>query len=217
MSRALSEILTPDSAFIFRITHRDNLGAILRSGLHCRSSEEVDPRFVEIGNPEIVSRRHSRRVPIAPGGTLSDYVPFYFTPCTPMLYNIVSGWNGMRQRARAEIIVLVSSLDRVEQVGTDFVVADRNASLMNATITAGRKALNSLPWEKWRARDFKRDVNDPSTMERYQAEALVHRHLPIGALAAIIIHDDVTQVSVKQALSESGVQLPVRLRPDWYP
>jgi hypothetical protein len=37
------------------------------------------PSFVAIGNPDLISRRKYRAVPIAPSGTLVDYVPFYFT------------------------------------------------------------------------------------------------------------------------------------------
>ena len=112
--RPLGEILTIENAFIFRITHRDNLGHVLQHGVHCRNSPDVDPHYVEIGNPDIIGRRQWRSVPKSPGGTLSDYVPFYFTPCTPMLYNIVSGYQGMRQRQRAEIAIILSSLPRLD-------------------------------------------------------------------------------------------------------
>lgn len=146
--RPLSEILTTENAYIFRITHRDNLGHPLRHGIHCRNSPDVDPHFVEIGNPDIIGRRHSRSVPVTPGGTLSDYVPFYFTPCTPMLFNIVSGYQGMRQRQRAEIAIIVSSLPRLDEKGVSHVLADRNASLMHATISSDRALVAVMPWER---------------------------------------------------------------------
>lgn len=213
----LSEILTVENSYIFRITHRDNLGHLLRHGIHCRSSSQVDPRYVEIGNPDIIGRRHSRSVPVPQGGMLSDYVPFYFTPCTPMLYNIVSGYQGMRQRQRAEIAIIVSSLPRLDENEVSYVVADRNASLMHAKISSDRALVTAMPWDQWRARDFRRDPNDPSRMEKYQAEALVHRHLPVAAIMAIITYDRTVQDLVTQEVSNAAVQVSVSVRSDWYP
>ena len=212
----LAEILTPENALIFRITHRDNVGHLLLHGVHCRNSPHVNPNFVEIGNPEIIGKRASRVVPIPPRGTLSDYVPFNFTPCTPMLYNIVSGYQGMPQHQRSEIAIIVSSLDRLDDAGVTYLLADRNATLMQATISEGRALLRDMPWERWRTRDFKRDPNDPSRMERYQAEALVHRHLPISAIRAIITYDATVQALVKQEVSGYSPEIRVSVRADWY-
>lgn len=105
--------LRPDKAFIFRIIHRDNLAWILERGVHCRSAPRVNPAYVDIGNPELINKRNSRQLPMAPGGTLSDYVPFYFTPRSPMLLNIKTGHNGIRQRGNDEILILVSTLYKV--------------------------------------------------------------------------------------------------------
>ena len=98
--------LTPELALIFRLTHVDNLPWILTNGLHCRTSEVQDPDFVEIGNRDLIERRPQRRVPFAPDRTLADYVPFYFTPCTPMLTNIRTGWNNVIRRPPSELVFL---------------------------------------------------------------------------------------------------------------
>jgi ssDNA thymidine ADP-ribosyltransferase, DarT len=42
--------LTQENAYIFRITHIDNVPFILANGIHCRSSTVRDPQFHEIGN-----------------------------------------------------------------------------------------------------------------------------------------------------------------------
>ena len=76
--------LNPSNAFIFRITHIRNVPWTLANGLHCRQSDCTDPGFVTIGNPEIIVGRKTRTVPVPPGGTLSDYIPFYFTPLSPI-------------------------------------------------------------------------------------------------------------------------------------
>jgi len=42
--------LNPENAFIWRITHRDNLAWYLEHGLHCPNSTIQDPNYVTIGN-----------------------------------------------------------------------------------------------------------------------------------------------------------------------
>ena len=80
--------LNPEKALIWRIVHRDNLSWILDNGLHCANSTVQSPNYINIGNSDLIDKRRHRRVPIPPGGTLSDYVPFYFTPFSVMMKNI---------------------------------------------------------------------------------------------------------------------------------
>lgn len=61
---------------------------LLANGLHCASSGVRNPEFVRIGLPDLIQRRATRPVPLAPGGTLGDYIPFYFGTHSVMLYNI---------------------------------------------------------------------------------------------------------------------------------
>ncbi|MBI4470499.1 MAG: DUF4433 domain-containing protein [Acidobacteria bacterium] len=102
--------LTPEKAFIFRITHIDNVPWLPENGVHCRSSANFDPNYKVIGNPDLIAKRLHRVVPIPPGGTLGDYVPFYFTPSSPMLYNIKTGYQGITQMPISEVALRDLSL-----------------------------------------------------------------------------------------------------------
>ena len=119
--------LNPEKALLWRIVHRDNLSWILSNGLHCKSSSTQDPNYIAIGNTELIDRRSHRAVPVAPGGFLSDYVPFYFTPFSPMLYNIYTGRGGVRQRANEEICILISSFHKLRDLDLQIVFTDRHA------------------------------------------------------------------------------------------
>jgi hypothetical protein len=74
----MSKDLNPNKAFIFRIIHKGTLPRILADGCHCHSTAHSG--YVEIGNQELIGKRHTRLVTCAPGGTLSDYVPVLFHP-----------------------------------------------------------------------------------------------------------------------------------------
>lgn len=73
---------------IYRITHLANVPWILDNGLHALSTERRDPNFVPIGNPDLIEKRRRRSVEADPGGTLDDYVTFYFGVHSVMLYSI---------------------------------------------------------------------------------------------------------------------------------
>src|ERR1043166_8185164 len=128
--------LTPQKALIFRIVHIQNVPWALDNGVHCRNSEQRDPNYREIGHPDLINKRTHREVPIPPGGTLSDYVPFYFTPHSPMLLNIKTGYNGMRQTPMPDIAILISSLPKLLEQGVPFVFTDRHAYVAAAQFSS---------------------------------------------------------------------------------
>ena len=64
----------------------DNLLWIFANGLHSGNSPIQSPNWQHIGNPELIQKRAKHPVPVGPQGYLNDYVPFYFTPFSPMLY-----------------------------------------------------------------------------------------------------------------------------------
>lgn len=208
--------LTPDRAYIFRITHRDNLPWIIENGLYCRASDRRDPAFITIGNTDLIERRRTHPVPEAPGGTLSDYVPFYFTPFSPMMYNIKTGWGGIRQRDNEEIAIIVSSLPKLVESGVRFLFTDRHAYLSAAQFYSNLEDLARLDWRILRNRDFKHDAEDPEKTERYQAEALIHRHVPVAAILGIACYNDGATNSLKQRLGEAGEHVNIITKRDWY-
>jgi hypothetical protein len=210
--------LTPERARIFRITHIDNVPWILSNGLHCNNSPVRDPNFIQIGNPDLIAKRPARLIPVPPGGSLGDYVPFYFTPCSPMLLNILTGYNGITQRPKREIVVMVSSLHRLIEQGVSFVFSDRHAYLQAAQFSSNVADLPAfVPWNKLQARNFKRrNADDLESFERYQAEALPHKHVPAAALSGIVCHGQTEEARVRDLVQNASVQLSVISRPTWF-
>jgi hypothetical protein len=207
--------LSPEKALIWRIVHRDNLPWILDNGLHCANSDVQASQYVNIGNADLIDKRRSRHVPIAPGGVLADYVPFYFTPFSVMMKNIHSGWS-VQQRSNDEIVILVSSLYRVERLGLPFVFTNAHAYPDWTNYYSDLASLGEIDWPILQRRDFKRDPDDPRKMERYQAEALIHHHLPITGLLGIMCYTDAMKERIEQDVAARGLRLSVHARPGWY-
>src|SRR5580658_8680696 len=121
--------LNPDEALIFRITHRNNLPWILDNGLHSPSSGRLDPNFRKIGDLDLINKRARHPVPAGPKGTLGEYIPFYFTPFSIMMYKINTGHGGIQQVPNEDLVILVSSLSELAVHNVPFVFTDRHAYL----------------------------------------------------------------------------------------
>lgn len=208
--------LNPEKALIWRIAHRDNLPWMLTHGLHCGNSTVKAPGWVHIGNPELIHKRASHPVPHPPGGVLNDYVPFYFTPFSPMLRNIHTGWGGVQKRPNEDIVILVSSLHHMARLGLPFLFTDSHAYYQWARYYAHLADLHHIDWPLLQQRDFRRDADDPAKFERYQAEALIHRHVPIHGLLGIVCYTPALKQGIEQALQAHQLSLPVHARPEWY-
>lgn len=207
--------LNPEKALIWRIVHRDNLPWILDNGLHCGNSDVRAPNWVSIGNPDLTDKRATHPVPRPPGGFLNDYVPFYFTPFSVMMKNIHSG-RGVKQRANEEIAILVSSMHVIDQQGLPYLFTDCHAYYQWANFYDDLADLDKIDWPLLQQRNFKRNPDDPAQFERYQAEVLIHRFMPISGLVGIVCYTAGLKSAIEQQLQVRGLTLPVHARTGWY-
>ena len=209
--------LTPERGLLFRITHVANLPWLLANGLYCANGAAADPNFVAIGNPDLIGKRAHRQVPIPPGGTLADYVPFYFTPKSPMLLNITTGHNGIVRRLNQDIAILVSSCQAMNNKGVSMLFTDRHAYTATATWSDNSADLSRMiDWVILSRHDFARDDGYPDKMERYQAEALAHQHVPPDALLGIGCVSEAVRPAIEARVQAAGRALQVFVRAGWY-
>lgn len=209
-----SKALNAEKALIWRIVHISSMASILDNGLYCRSHINA-PTLTSIGNQGLIDRRATHPVPISPFGFLNDYIPFYFTPFSPMLLNIKTG-RGVPQRPNEEIVILVSSLHHIQKLGLDFVFSNMHAYYQWANFYNNLNDLNNIDWPLLQNRDFKRDQDDPLKFERYQAEALIHQHCPLTALKGVLCYNEQVKSSLEDLMSERNINIPIYANPNWY-
>jgi len=215
--QAMALNLSPERGLLFRITHIANLPWLLANGLHCVNGAMVDPNFVAIGNADLIGKRTHRQVPVPPGGTLADYIPFYFTPKSPMLLNIKTGYNGITRRSNEDIVILVSSCQTMNDNGVSMLFTDRHAYTATAKWSGDLNDLASMiDWDILSRHDFARDDAYPDKMERYQAEALAHRHVPPTAILGIGCVSEASRLTTEVQLGIAGLTPQVFVRPGWY-
>jgi hypothetical protein len=208
------DLLNPDKAFIFRICHKGNVGKVLDDGGCLCRNEAMASKYVEIGNQELIAKRKEHPVPCGPAGTLGDYVPFYFTPYSPMLYNIKTGYNGIQKQPIEDIVILVSSLHHLKEKGIPFVFTDRHAYLKLAQFSDDLSNLNWIIWPVLQARNFRKD--DTDKFEKYQAEALVHKKMPLGAIMGIACYNETVKGEMEKLCDSKGQTVKVLNRRAWF-
>ena len=77
--------------FIFRQFDYRNVELFLRDGEIRARNHESPQRCHQTSYQSIVDRRSGTQYSLPCGGTVNDYVPFYFSPITPFAYTIALG------------------------------------------------------------------------------------------------------------------------------
>jgi hypothetical protein len=206
--------LTKDEARIFRISHVDNVPWILDNGLHSANGRP-DPQYRSIGNEDLIKRRSGRTIPVPPGGVLSDYVPFYFTPFSIMMFNIKTGY-GVKHVPNDDVVIFVSSLPRIVAAGVQFVFTNQHAYPPMAEYFADLAQLDRIDWALLQSRGFRHDPDDPGKKERYQAEALLWKHAPLGALDGVCCHSRAVEQKIRAEIEQRSLNFKVGAQPGWY-
>lgn len=211
---------------IYHITHVDNLSAILRErALLCdREAQSRGLCSQSIAYDTIKQRRMVRRVkkllggPVSAGGTLADYVPFYFTNRSPMLLAIHKGQVPGYQNGQANIVYLVSSAEAVAKSDRVWSFTDGHAV---EGVTEFFDRIEELPKVDWKAVQTwkwggKWLLADPDIKRRKQAEFLVHERFPLELIEQVgVIHRAMAK-KVTGILREGGQTMRVTVQSDWY-
>lgn len=171
--------------------------------------------------------RSIKRVPNPPGGTVHDYVPFYFAPRSPMLLAIEGEKVAGCDLRQADIAYIETTVAHVAASGRPFVFYDRNATLAFSTPYVDLARLDAIAWDLlteapmldgfckyWNNRlNVDRYVD---RMERRQAEFLVRDRLDLVSFVRIGVIDATRAAEVRAMLAAVRVALTVEVKRDWY-
>jgi hypothetical protein len=106
-----------------------------------------------------------------------------------MLYNIYTGRVEGVSTKQEEIVYILSSIEKLQELGVRFVFTDGHALACNTRYFDGLEALKQLDWVTIHSKDFRKRLDDLDRSRRYQAECLVHNRLPIEAITHIVCKD----------------------------
>jgi hypothetical protein len=217
----------PKPLHIFHITAIANLSTIVERGaLESKTLLAAGGvTYSNIAYQGAQGKRARKKVVKPPGGTIHDYVPFYFAPRSPMLYTINQGNMDGCPHRQPDIVHLVTTVEAVSEAGLRFVFYNYNATLDFADCFNDLDELDQIDWPLFFDEPkidgfckFFHNVRDKpkyaQRMETRQAEFLVHETVPLSLLEGIGVCNEAKAEEVREILGD--LQLPVRARPGWY-
>ncbi len=198
--------------YAFRLTHIDNIQYIMSHGLVRSVSTLRDENYVPIGDVQVIQIRKDRKYH---GYCLSDYMPFYFGPRSPMLYVIQHGFNGVRKVAPENIVYCVVRIEDIIKNDVGCIFTDGHA-LSSLTNYYGKNELSILDsfvkyddvysayWNSEMDIDLKR---------RKEAELLINDDLPVQYIRGFVVYNE----TAKTRLINIGVAAElIVVKPGFY-
>lgn len=220
---------TPQPVRLFHITAIGNVQAICRAGalLAKNAVAAAGVNYQNIAHGGAQGARAAKAVPVSPGGTVHDFVPFYFAPRSPMLSAIHNGKVAGCQVLQQDIVHFETTVDRVTAAGEAFAFFDRNATLAYSKAYNDLARLDAVAWDLLMEpptldgfckyfQNRHQEARYVDRMERRQAEFLVQGRVPLAQFARVGVCNAERARVVSAILAAERVPLPVEVMPDWY-
>ncbi len=203
---------------IYHITHIKNLPSILLAGgiIAKSKQEQKEINYIDIAHKNIQDRRAGIRVSCSAGGTLHDYVPFYFAPRSPMLYSISTGNVEGYQEGQNPVIYLVVEAESVA-LKIFFLFTNGHAIMTYSDFFDDLDRLYEvIDWELMESKYWFDTEDYPNRKCRRQVEFLVYECCPWRLIREIGVINGRYQEQVIQILGNVDHQPPVKVYSNWY-
>ena len=213
-------MLTPIPTPVYRIVHIDSLRGILEANAliapKLRPANDTSHR--RIHNADLQSRRRRVAIPCGPKGTVHDYVPFYFGPRSPMLFQLHRGEVAGYEEGQEPIIYLVSSLQKVREHSIPFVFSDGHGNAAYTEWFDKEEDLAKVDWRTVYATYWQSTLDQPDRQRRKQAEFLVHERCPWQCVERIGVLNRKMQSAVESMFAEFDAAFgkQITIEAAWY-
>lgn len=191
------------------MVHLDNVRYIVQNGICCKEHPLADPGYIDIGHRELIQDRHNYLVPISGRGQLGQYIPFYFAGHSPMLYMIKNGYQGVQRRPQEDIVFIVSSVNRIKELGLPFLFSDRNAKISVAKFFEDEGDFDKLRWDVILSQDWKNTESDIARRDFKQAEFLVREYVPVSAIECLVVKTEAKKRILEEMIATIEASMPV--------
>ena len=200
--------------FIYRIIPIVNLEDDLRNGLLSKNIAPINRNRIVIGNSEIIEERNKRPVKCYPNTVVNDYVPFYFSIRTPMLFNIITG-RGVPAQKQEEIIYLCFKLDEIATEDFQWCFTNGNAAKIITRFYNRLEDLDQIDWRSIESEDFRfnNSDGDEDRIRKKHSEFLVFNQVPSDKLSHIVVLNLAAKRRVESILEMCKLNINVYINP----
>lgn len=207
----------PQPTRIIHMTHVNNLASIVAQGCLASTATllNVGTGHTNIAYSSIQQKRAAKVVPCGPGGSLHDYVPFYFTKRSPMLYTIHRG-NVPCEGGQEHIIHLVTTAQQISALELGFAFTDGHGIMAYTDFYDDLDNLDEIDWDVIRSKSWCDTEEDGDRKRRKQAEFLIRDRCPWTAISHIVVRSQKRAKQVTGIIAHLPHQPRVVVAPLWY-
>ena len=206
-------MLDLNEMYLYRMTHIENIPHILQNGLTHLSSPNTNPNFVPIGDGSLIATRND--FVLENGRRLGDYIPFYFSVRTPMLYVIQHGYNMVASTSAENIIYCRCSIQKIIDLQLDFVFTDGHAvdGFSTQYMPENIQEIQSILDMKAITDKYWNDENDLDKKRRKEAEFLVLGDVPVQTNIEYFVYNKQAQ---EKLINFGANPKNVQIKPEFY-
>lgn len=209
--------INSDELWIYRIIPIENLENDLRKGLFAKNAVTANPKRIVMGNMEIINERDNRPVQCYPDTVVNDYVPFYFSVRTPMLFNIKTG-RGVPKKSEREIVYICIMLTDLATKKFQWCFTNGNAAKKITKYYNDLDDLEKLDWRSIKTTDFAADNadGDEDRIRKKHAEFLVKDHVPVNKIDYLAVINEEAKTSVEAIVRKCKLTIEVKVKSQFY-
>jgi hypothetical protein len=203
---------------IYHFTHKANLSKILGAeNLICdRVCRDSGLTVQEIAYTDLKQKRAATSVEISPGGTLADYVPFYFGPRSPMLFAYKNGRVTGKPENQDDLIYFATYAEDIAKAPLKFAFTDGHPIREPKAFYNDLSDLKFVDLPLMKQTMWNDTDDDPDRMRRRQAEFLVFKAISLKLFRVIGTRTTQAKNEVVRMLQDFRLDLPCTTKPEWY-
>lgn len=205
-----------DNLWVFRIIPIHNLEHNLTHGLYSKRAKTHELDYKSIGSEEVIKKRDTKIVECYPDYVVNDFVPFYFSVRTPMLYNIKTG-HGVPPFPQEDIIYLCCKFTELASDDFTWCYTNGNASVAITKYFSNLENIETdIDWRSINTADFRDDNadGDEDRIRKKHAELLIKEHVPANYIKRIVVYNQDAKKSVKDIVKKVGADIDILVNPN---
>lgn len=208
-----------NDTYLYRIVHIDNLEFILcNNRLTTYSHAYSDSNYVGIGEGELINLRTNHTIVTTNSGNSycpsCDFLPFYFSPRSVMLYRIKTGWNVPKIEQEKIIYFVYKLSDIIEH--SNFLFTDGHGYAKITQWFDDIAFLNQIDASDIKRSDWNNTEADADRQRRKQAEFWIENEIVLNLTTGIGVYNENALHLAQELCAKHKRQIEIKVKPEYY-
>jgi uncharacterized protein YjbI with pentapeptide repeats len=207
----------------YHFTHVNNIATIFKAR-ELRADIGAKPKNNSL-DQTIKAKRRTKKVKIAPYGLLGDYVPFYFAPRSPALYQLATGDHQINKTSQNELVFFRLDFRPVADglVNESLSLISNQHPLKTGALfyTATPESIATrINWKTIKSFRWQDTDEYPNRKSQREAELLIYQRLRLeqinGTKITLATRTNLLQRKIQKMCEENDLDIDVEVQPSYF-